>query len=114
MTCHVSDNPIITITRNDNLQKANGTSPINIDEVIQGQNVTFDCQADSNPAPASITWSGRVKSNTSELRIIEAEPKNHDGIYTCTVETSTVGDDERLPLMSFYQLTITVQGEIIL
>ncbi|XP_025103057.1 hemicentin-1-like [Pomacea canaliculata] len=99
--------PSITITWTDNYRKR--IHSINTFEVIEGHNVTLWCEADSNPRPASITWSGRVNSTTGELRILSADHVTHSGVYTCTVVTETVDDDDRLPLTSSYHLTVGVQ-----
>lgn len=101
------DYPIITI------QMSSTRSAIvfaHIYQVKKGQNTTFSCNADSNPLPASITWSGRVNSTTGQLRIIAAEAGRHNGVYTCTVVTKTVDDDERLPLKASRRLIIDVKG----
>ncbi|XP_025102859.1 deleted in malignant brain tumors 1 protein-like isoform X2 [Pomacea canaliculata] len=98
--------PIITI------QMSSTRSAIvfaHIYQVRKGQNTTFSCDAVSNPLPASITWSGRVNSTTGQLRIIAAEAGRHNGVYTCTVVTKTVDDDERLPLKASRRLIIDVK-----
>ncbi|XP_025102899.1 uncharacterized protein LOC112569337 isoform X1 [Pomacea canaliculata] len=97
--------PVIRITRSDNQGQPLSTYT----EVIKGHNVTFVCDADSNPPPASITWSGKVNSTTGELHIIAAQQTTHDGIYTCTVVTETADDDERLPLRASSQITLIVK-----
>ncbi|XP_025100428.1 scavenger receptor cysteine-rich type 1 protein M130-like isoform X3 [Pomacea canaliculata] len=100
--------PLITITWTNNTGEQQPLSSLS--ELNPGHNVTLWCKADSNPRPASITWSGRVNSTTGELRILAADHVTHSGVYTCTVVTRKVGDDDRLPLTSSYQLTLSVQG----
>ncbi|XP_025103069.1 deleted in malignant brain tumors 1 protein-like [Pomacea canaliculata] len=100
--------PLITITWTNNTGEQQPLSSLS--ELNPGHNVTLWCQADSNPRPASITWSGRVNSTTGDLRILAADHVTHSGVYTCTVVTRKVGDDDRLPLTSSYRLTLSVQG----
>ncbi|XP_025103072.1 scavenger receptor cysteine-rich type 1 protein M130-like isoform X2 [Pomacea canaliculata] len=100
--------PLITITWTDNTGEQQPLSSLS--ELNPGHNVTLWCKADSNPPPASITWSGRVNSTTGELRILAADHVTHSGVYTCTVVTRTVDDDDRLPLTSSYRLKLRVQG----
>ncbi|XP_025100433.1 deleted in malignant brain tumors 1 protein-like isoform X2 [Pomacea canaliculata] len=100
--------PLITITWTNNTGEQQPLSSLS--ELKPGHNVTLWCEADSNPRPSSITWSGRVNSTTGELRIIAADHVTHSGVYTCTVVTETVDDDDRLPLTSSYRLTLSVQG----
>ncbi|XP_025102146.1 neurotrypsin-like [Pomacea canaliculata] len=107
-TLKVYYKPLITITWTNNTGEQQPLSTLS--ELKPGHNVTLWCEADSNPPPASITWSGRVNSTTGELRILAADHVTHSGVYTCTVVTQTVDDDDRLPLTSSYQLTLSVQG----
>ncbi|XP_025102710.1 deleted in malignant brain tumors 1 protein-like [Pomacea canaliculata] len=100
--------PLITITWTNNTGEQQPLSSLS--ELNPGHNVTLWCKADSNPPPASITWSGRGNSTTGELRILAADHVTHSGVYTCTVVTETVDDDDRLPLTSSYRLTLSVQG----
>ncbi|XP_025100437.1 scavenger receptor cysteine-rich type 1 protein M130-like isoform X2 [Pomacea canaliculata] len=100
--------PLITITWTNNTGEQQSLSSLS--ELNPGHNVTLWCKADSNPLPASITWSGRVNSTTGELRILAADHVTHSGVYTCTVVTGTVDDDDRLPLTSSYELTLSVEG----
>ncbi|XP_025100430.1 scavenger receptor cysteine-rich type 1 protein M130-like isoform X2 [Pomacea canaliculata] len=100
--------PLITITWTNNTGEQQPLSSLS--ELNPGHNVTLWCKADSNPRPASITWSGRVNSTTGELRILAADHVTHSGVYTCTVVTITVDDDDRLPLTSSYELNLSVQG----
>ncbi|XP_025102139.1 deleted in malignant brain tumors 1 protein-like [Pomacea canaliculata] len=100
--------PLITITWTNNTGEKQPLSSLS--ELNPGHNVTLWCKADSNPPPASITWSGRVNSTTGELRILAADHVTHSGVYTCTVVTETVDDDDRLPLTSSYELNLRVEG----
>ncbi|XP_025102712.1 uncharacterized protein LOC112569200 [Pomacea canaliculata] len=100
--------PLITITWTNNTGEQQPLSSLS--DLKPGHNVTLWCKADSNPPPASITWSGRVNSTTGELRILAADHVTHSGVYTCTVVTETVDDDDRLPLTSSYQVNLRVQG----
>ncbi|XP_025100440.1 neurotrypsin-like isoform X2 [Pomacea canaliculata] len=100
--------PLITITWTDNTGEQQPLSSLS--ELKPGHNVTLWCKADSNPRPASITWSGRVNSTTGELRILAADHVTHSGVYTCTVVTHTVDDDDRLPLTSSARFNLSVQG----
>ncbi|XP_025100423.1 deleted in malignant brain tumors 1 protein-like isoform X2 [Pomacea canaliculata] len=100
--------PLITITWTNNTGEQQPLSSLS--ELNPGHNVTLWCEADSNPPPASITWSGRVNSTTGELRILAADHVTHSGVYTCTVVTETADDDDRLPLTSSYHLTLSVQA----
>lgn len=49
-----------------------------------------------------------MNSTTHELHVPEADQTKHNGVYTCTVVTGTVEGDNRLPLMSSYQLELSV------
>ncbi|XP_025101490.1 neurotrypsin-like [Pomacea canaliculata] len=100
--------PLITITWTNNTGEQQPLSSLS--ELNPGHNVTLWCEADSNPPPASITWSGRVSSTTGVLRILAADHVTHSGVYTCTVVTQTVDDDDRLPLTSSYHITLGVKG----
>ncbi|XP_025103062.1 deleted in malignant brain tumors 1 protein-like [Pomacea canaliculata] len=100
--------PLITITWTNNTGEQQPLSSLS--DLKPGHNVTLWCKADSNPPPASITWSGRVNSTTGELRILAADHVTHSGVHTCTVVTETVDDDDRLPLTSSYELNLSVQG----
>ncbi|XP_025100122.1 scavenger receptor cysteine-rich type 1 protein M130-like [Pomacea canaliculata] len=99
--------PLITITWTNNTGEQQPLSSLS--ELNPGHNVTLWCEADSNPPPASITWSGRVNSTTGELRILAADHVTHSGVYTCTVVTRTVDDDDRLPLTTSNHITLGVQ-----
>lgn len=108
---YIADYPHITITLRDKERKPVDVLS-NLLTTIQGRSVILWCEADSNPSSASITWSGRVNSATRELQIISANKTRHNGVYTCTAVTKSVDDDQRLPLVSTYQLTVVVQGSV--
>lgn len=104
-----ADYPVIRIIMLDRGNKTLGVLS-NDSEVTRGHHVTFRCEADSNPHPSSITWSGRVNSTTQNLQIIGADPTKHSGIYTCSVVTQVINNDERLPLATSYTINVVVTG----
>lgn len=104
-----ADYPVIRIIMLDRGNKTLGVLS-NDSEVTRGHHVTFRCEADSNPPPSSITWSGRVNSTTQNLQIIGADPTKHSGIYTCSVVTQVINNDERLPLTTSYTINVVVTG----
>lgn len=80
-------------------------------KITPGANIIFWCEADSNPPPESITWSGRVNSTTGQLQITAANHRRHTGVYTCTVVTKTTDEEEEpFSLKSSYEMKVVVEG----
>ncbi|XP_025102835.1 scavenger receptor cysteine-rich type 1 protein M130-like isoform X2 [Pomacea canaliculata] len=102
--------PYIRIT--SSLTTCRPQPPQNVCVVTHNTNVTIVCQADSNPPPANITWSGPVSSGNRELHLTQANSSTHGGLYTCTVFTQTREEDKRLPLSSNYTFDVVIQGRL--
>ncbi|PVD27818.1 hypothetical protein C0Q70_12992 [Pomacea canaliculata] len=100
--------PSILIT--SNLTTCRPQPPQNVCVVTHNTSVTIVCDADSNPPPANITWSGPVSSGTQELHLTPANSSTHQGFYTCSVFTPSSDEDERLPLSSNYTFAVVIQG----
>ncbi|XP_025102819.1 uncharacterized protein LOC112569288 isoform X1 [Pomacea canaliculata] len=77
--------------------------------VSQYQQVILYCEADSNPPPASVRWSGLAISATGQLQISSANKTNHNGRYICIVSSESVSSDGRLPLSSTYSFDVIVK-----
>ncbi|XP_025100074.1 deleted in malignant brain tumors 1 protein-like [Pomacea canaliculata] len=72
--------PFISVTFHDNeCEPVNGFP--NHCAITEGHNFTLRCEADSNPPPASITWSGKVSSSTKHMSIVSANRSQHGGEY---------------------------------
>ncbi|XP_025102823.1 deleted in malignant brain tumors 1 protein-like [Pomacea canaliculata] len=99
--------PSILIT--SNLTTCRPQPPQNVCVVTHNTSVTIVCEADSNPPPANITWSGPVSSGTQELHLTPANSSTHQGLYTCSVFTQELDGDKRLPLSSNYTFSVIIQ-----
>ncbi|XP_025100079.1 uncharacterized protein LOC112567599 [Pomacea canaliculata] len=100
--------PFINVTSKDNACKAVNGFP-NHCAVTEGDKFTLQCEADSNPPPATITWSGRAGNSSGQLSIVSANRVQHSGEYVCTVATQSRTDDTRLPLRSSHRLTVVIK-----
>ncbi|XP_025102812.1 deleted in malignant brain tumors 1 protein-like [Pomacea canaliculata] len=77
--------------------------------VSQYQQVILYCEADSNPPPASVRWSGQAESVSGQLQISSAYKTDHNGLYFCIVSSESVSSDGRLPLSSTYSFEVIVK-----
>ncbi|XP_025102862.1 uncharacterized protein LOC112569310 [Pomacea canaliculata] len=75
----------------------------------QDQQVILYCEADSNPPPASVRWSGQVESATGQLYIPSAQRSWHNGRYFCTVSSKPVSSDGRQTLSSTHSFSVIVK-----
>ncbi|XP_025102816.1 uncharacterized protein LOC112569287 isoform X2 [Pomacea canaliculata] len=100
--------PVIRVTSKDNACQPVHDFP-NHCTVTEGDNFTLQCEADSNPPPATITWSGKVSSSNGRLSFVSANRSQHGGEYMCTVVTESRTDDTRLPLRSSHRLTVLIK-----
>ena len=107
----VSIIPVMDISPNQ--CELSGSGSVSKCVVTEGERVHFRCVANSNPAPASVTWQ-TGSGNDPDLNVDSADHVHDAGTYNCTVVTGpgSHGNDPRLPLGNWKALIVLVKCKL--